>query len=152
MTDKHRLKITSLDRASEISLEIDDYEVDRYPSLNLIIEVKDGAFSGSVVTWLAMDDFNRFLSQLKQCEQTRQGEAVLVSMNPDEFKLQIQNFDRSGHFVVLYQITRFHYTLTGIMPQRLSGGFALNAEFFIELLSSFEELVVPMPSSSMNLS
>lgn len=150
MTDKHRLKITSLDRASEISLTIDDYEADRYPSLNLIVEIKDGAFSGSVITWLAMSDFNRFLSQLKQCERTRQGQAILVSMSPDEFKLQIQNFDRSGHFVVLYQIIR--YTATDTIQQSLAGGFELDAEFFVKLLSDFEELVVSVPSSSMKLS
>ena len=152
MTDKQKVTIVSLDRSSEIRITIDGAEVDNYPSLNVIVEVKDSAFSGSVITWLAMDDFNRFLAQLKQCERTRQGQAVLTSMSPDEFELQLQNLDRSGHFVALYKLTRLHYTTTGIIRQSLSGGFALDAEFFIKLLSDFEELVVPIPSSSMNKS
>lgn len=83
------MKIVSANKESVILLAIDKQEMDNYPSLNLVVEVKDGDFSGAIVTWLALSDFKRFLLQLKQCEQTRQGQAVLISMNPDEFKLQI---------------------------------------------------------------
>jgi hypothetical protein len=136
------VQLLSEDKKSVLTLDVDQADLSSYPSYNLSVEVMDGNFRGAVVTWMALDDLNTFLHQLEQCEQTRRGRAVLVSMDPDAFVLRIENSERLGHFVTHYQLTERNYTSERGTPCTLSGGFALDAELFAILVRDFAQFAV----------
>jgi hypothetical protein len=133
------VRLSSDDRMSSSTIEVDEV-VSEYPSLNLVVEVDDGGFRGAVVTWLKADTLAAFVEQLRECERTRRGCAVLTSMSPDELELRIEQADELGHFAASYRLMTDQYTRRGTFQHSLSGGFDLDAEWLAQTVADFAEL------------
>lgn len=69
------MELLAEDKKSVLTLDVDQTDLNCYPSYNLTVEVADGPFRGVVVTWVARDDLTAFVQQLNECEQTRRGHA-----------------------------------------------------------------------------
>src|ERR1035437_5553059 len=65
------------------------------------IVVRNRGFAAELhKVWITASDFDCFLAQLRQLDETRRGEATLQEIAKVEFCLQIQTVDRSGHIRV----------------------------------------------------
>ena len=84
------MKILSENLASHLVLEVTTPEP-LYPILRLFVSVDDEGFSGTYSeVWVSLDDYEKFLADLRLCEQTRRGNATLSSMSPDKFEVTIE--------------------------------------------------------------
>lgn len=78
----------------------------QYPSIQVDIEIKTNLLQGKFASiWFDEVSVDRFLSELKQLDETRNGEATLKSMSPDECVLIIRNIDALGHLGVILKIS-----------------------------------------------
>jgi hypothetical protein len=86
-------------------LELDRSEVgaphsptDEDVLLNITVQVS--SYSAADQCWIAANDLERFLADLRRLEARRQGEAVLVGASPDDFRLEFCSTDSVGHMAV----------------------------------------------------
>ena len=132
------MKILSENLASHLVLEVTTPEP-LYPILRLFVSVDDEGFSGTYSeVWVSLDDYEKFLADLRLCEQTRRGNATLSSMSPDKFEVTIEQCDGWGHFLLRYMLSK-NSRLTG--EKRVSGSFGLDASSFKELVEEFDNLI-----------
>ena len=131
------MELLSDDKTSTISFQVLGFEVEHYPSANLLVKVTDDGFSGSALVWVGADEWDAFVEQLRRCEQNRCGSASLASMDPGEFTLRIEKGDSLGHLVARFQLTQRHLTRAGNVARTLTGGFDLDSEFFAQTVQEF---------------
>jgi len=110
------------------------------------VTIRVGAFAGAVSTWIDGDVWAAFVEELQQLERTRQGEANLHSMSPDdELRLRFHSLDRAGHMGVEGSLIQNVYPIgKGPRPVRLQfGAFefdaGLLANFVIEMAAACGE-------------
>ncbi|MCA9796941.1 MAG: hypothetical protein KC910_34260, partial [Candidatus Eremiobacteraeota bacterium] len=65
--------------------------------LRVRIEVRSQGFGGVHTVWLQAGAFDQFLVTLDDLERSRRGEAVLVSLSDEEFRLRLFARDPAGH-------------------------------------------------------
>jgi len=118
-----------------IQIERIEYE-ERHPSYHFAISINQTPFQGAMNIWIEAPAFKLFLEELAECEQTRRGEATLVSMSPDEFRLRIFNTHSKGDFALTYALRDYR----GKFPPQLQGGFELDVSVFQQILRDFTEL------------
>jgi hypothetical protein len=146
------MRINSEDKKSFIELSRDDFfehpKPDPYPSVCLFISVADCGFAGIAgEIWIGYEEINPFLSDLKDCDRLRAGQATLQSMSPGEFSLTLECFDGSGHFILRYQLSHEIYFGSGPslrLKRGVTGGFLLDMEFFQILCNEFTALFQPL--------
>jgi hypothetical protein len=93
-------QIYSHENDSELTLDhIDTSPMDYDESLNFRINCRSGKFSGETNFWVSFDDWERFLYETKQINQSLIGNVTLNwgYVDEEKGKIQIQNIDKSGH-------------------------------------------------------
>jgi hypothetical protein len=78
----------SIERASE-SGAADDILV--------LVDIRCRGFTGRIDTWLLRQAWVCFCDQLERLEQSRQGEATVESISPQELRLVVRSIDHAGH-------------------------------------------------------
>ena len=144
MMKKTEMKVFSEDKASHIIVEVKDSELLYYPSVNLYVEIADGGFFGAHDVWVSLIDLMAFVTQLRQCEQTRQGKAILSSL--DELEMVIEKSDGWGHFWLQYRLRRTSFTRRHTVAHSLVGAFDLDASLFAQTVSEFADLLPDLVS------
>jgi hypothetical protein len=95
--------------------------------------------------WVEASDFRAFLSELQALEERRRGSATLVSMSPDELRLQVHSTDRAGHIGVTGQLGRWCYAGGGGMSWcQVSFDLALPCPSLLpQVLAEFRAMAAP---------
>lgn len=138
--------LKGIGRFSCLDLDIIEFELAYYPSLNIRVEVRDEGFVAAARdVWVEWEEWQHFLSDLQGCERVRTGHAALTSMSPDECEITIERGDGLGHFLLTYQLARDRYTCRGSMRQAFSGAFDLDMEHFQENVTEILELARSCP-------
>jgi hypothetical protein len=138
------MKIVSLNQQSVIYIEFVESDMERYPSVCVKVQVKDRGFSGyNKSIWIVLDDFNKFIEQLKELDQSRRGTAELHSMSPGELSITIAPVDRAGHLMLKYCLSRT--TIDGPFHEWISlsvtGRFDLDSTFFSNTVKQVEKFI-----------
>jgi hypothetical protein len=92
------MRIESDDKESFLTLFVREQEKNYLPSRRLAVKAELDGFRGSDdKIWVTDAECKKFLAQAEELERTRQGTAVLESMSPGEFRLELRVVDRAGH-------------------------------------------------------
>lgn len=133
--------IESKDRKSYLNIKYVDCEIERYPSVCVAVTVQDGDFRGyNKDVWFELDLLKDFINNLEALEKTRKGSVSLNSMSPDELEIKIETYDLSGHMFLNYKISQYTHYRSRINIISLTGGFELDATFFVNIISEFTDL------------
>ena len=91
-----------------IQLIVVDSELHYYPSYKLSVQLKTEEISAKFdrSIWVSEVDVQNFIQQLEALDKSRNGEAKLSSMSPDEFDLIIENLDTLGHLSVCLSLKK----------------------------------------------
>ena len=82
-----------------------------------------------------------FLTQAEVLERTRQGAAVLESMSPDEFRLELRVFDRAGHVELATVLSIIKVGDRKTQHLGIHGGFELDPSGLPSLVKSLRMLL-----------
>jgi hypothetical protein len=107
------------------------------PDLLLNVTIIVGGFSAADQSWIVVNDWHAFLSQLRQLEKLRRGSATLESASPRDLKLSFNATDLLGHMVVTGFVGR--ETPDGF-SQKLEFGFAFDPGMLLTFVRDFEKL------------
>src|SRR5947207_167423 len=66
----------------------------------VIVEVRCPGFTGRIDTWIIREAWIAFCSQLRDLEESRQGQATVESISPKEMRLTIRSIDNARHMAV----------------------------------------------------
>ena len=127
------------DRANAIELTLLERLPDDLPTpgdIHLRVKVEAEGFAGLSKVWIEKPMLELFTQDLLALERTRDGEAVLKSMNPDEFVLRLRSVDRAGHIAVNGQLGRITYGLKAY-EQRLHYAFDLSSDMLGTWVEAF---------------
>jgi hypothetical protein len=109
--------------------------------VELSVEVSSQQFSGCGFAWVAASAFATFVGQLRELEKRRQGEATLVGLSPEEFRLRIWSVDRRGHLAVGGLVTkRVHLGQAGPYDHALEFGFEFDPTLLPRVLVDFQAI------------
>lgn len=114
--------------------------------LRLSISVQSDDFSGKYgEVWIAKDDWATFLSSLRDLERERKGQAVLLSMAPEEFELRLRITDRAGHLATYGYLSRYHFRHPSGQAVRSRIEYCVNVDpsLLRELVELFTDLGEP---------
>jgi hypothetical protein len=103
----------------------------------LNITVQASGYSAADQCWIAANDFDRFLWQLRKLETRRQGQAILVGALPDDLRLEFYSTDSLGHMAMKGHIG--WQKSDGFLLQ-LKFGFGFEPDRLPSLLAYFETL------------
>jgi len=132
--NKEYISIIELERIS------DDLPTPGDVRLKVSVCIKE--FAGSYEdVWIEKDELKRFLLDLIKLEETREGEARLESMSPDEFWMEFRTIDRAGHMGVEVQLKRFQYSESKLWPRMVVGGFEFDVSTLPQLVREFKKLL-----------
>jgi hypothetical protein len=116
--------------------------IDRVPAhlptpgdMKFVVTVEAEGFRGRGSTWVVAECLTTFVQQLRKLEQVRRGEAELVSMSPDEFRLRVCFYDGAGHTMVEGRI--------GSLRQALEFRFSFCPSQLSAMVSEFAALTSP---------
>ncbi|AHM59261.1 hypothetical protein D770_04970 [Flammeovirgaceae bacterium 311] len=99
------MTISDDNRIREIVFTKVGSEYAHYSSVQVDVTIKTNSLQGRFSSvWFDKLSIDRFLSELKQLDETRKGEAKLESMSPDECVLIIKNIDAYGHLGVIIKV------------------------------------------------
>ncbi|WP_297429961.1 hypothetical protein [Clostridium sp.] len=135
------MKIFSEDRKSFIEIEFIESEKERMPSIKVSVTTQNEGFGGVLnSTWIEIDELNNFLLCMEEIDTKRRGRAHLCSMSPNEFLLDFEVFDKSGHIKVSYLIAKYisHPFFREIS---LHGEFDIDSSEFSSIVESFRTLI-----------
>ena len=101
-----------------------------------------GSYSG---VWFARPDLDKFVDQLSSVIETNQGAAILASMSPGEFLLEINSM--KSFIEVSVQLGRQQNSDLTNKSTILSGGFGIEMSGLESILIAFKSLVGPKDPS-----
>jgi hypothetical protein len=135
------MRIESNDRKSYLNIEYVDSEIERYPSVCVVITVQDGDFRGyNKDVWIELDLLKNYIENLKILDKTRRGAASMNSMSPEEFQIKIETYDLSGHMILNYKISQYAHRMPNTNIISLTGAFELDVSLFTNIISEFGHL------------
>ena len=142
------IEIKSTRGEAYLRIKIFEKEKIGFPSVQFRTIVRDEAVSGHFLGgWVRLDEFADFVTNLRLCEETRQGKASLPGLSPDEWNVTIEQKNGWGHFWLRYSFRSFitrskssHAQSTEIF-RTLSGDFDLDASLFVQHVLAFEALL-----------
>ncbi len=105
--------------------------------LLLNVTVKVSSYSAADQCWIATNDVERFLLELRQLESRRHGQAVLLGASPDDLRLEFYSTDSLGHMAVKGYVG---WQKSEEFPLQLMFGFAFEADRLPPLLEYFETI------------
>jgi len=68
--------------------------------LRLLVEVRCPGFTGRIDTWVLREAWIAFAEGLAALDERRQGEAIVESITPQEFRLVVRSTDSAGHMAI----------------------------------------------------
>ena len=107
------------------------------PDILLNVTIVVGGYSAAGQSWVLLDEWRGFLSQLRQLEKLRQGKAILMGASPRNLKLAFNATDSLGHMAVTGFLGR--ETPDGFL-QKLEFGFAFDPGMLLTLVRDLERL------------
>lgn len=119
-------------RSSIIRLTLVDIGPAYYPGFWVAIGIENDGFTGQATFHIDMPIWKAFLTELLECERTRQGSATLDGIDHWDSSLILGSADSTGHFDIHYQVRRGE--------NFLAGRFSLDMEFFGQMVSGFQRL------------
>ncbi|EKQ52667.1 MULTISPECIES: hypothetical protein [unclassified Clostridium] len=135
------MKIFSEDRKSFIEIEFIESEKERMPSIKVSVTTQNEGFGGVLnSTWIEIDELNNFLLCMEEIDTKRRGVAHLCSMSPNEFLLDFEVFDKSGHIKVSYLIAKY-ISYPFFREISLHGGFDIDSSKFSSIVEAFRTLI-----------
>lgn len=90
------------------------------------VEVAAGQFTGAAPRkWFHTDDVEQFITDLERLNARVEGSAILQSMSPDEFTLELTTVGLARHLIVLAQLKRQDWLEDRPFDQSVSIGFGI---------------------------
>ncbi len=118
-----------------------DFETDYYPSFRILINLKTeelvAEFNRSI--WISEADLDKFLIHLENLDASRIGNAELISMSPDEFKIRFSNLDKLGHILVRLQLCK-ESTIDKSYSDNLQVEFEIDPTSLRHIIDEFKEI------------
>jgi hypothetical protein len=99
------------------------------------VSVRTAGYAAADHCWVLRPDLERFLRELRTLDQTRQGQAVLVSVSPVGLRLEFYSTDSAGHMAIRGQVGRTD--ANGFLSQ-LRFGFTFEPDKLSSVLEYFE--------------
>lgn len=138
--DPYDFVIQSEDRKSQLLFLFKDLELERYPSINYEVEVKDDSFNGQIETWMTYEDFRSFVEKLSKAENNEADPIRLTAMSEEEFEMTF--IARSmGRYEIAYSMTKRRHSRSGLTETTLKGSFDYDIEFLGELKERLKSIV-----------
>ena len=110
--------------------------------VNVSVALSFREFSGSYDgVWLELTQMERFISDLKRLDDKRRGSATISSLSPDEFTLEIRSSDATGHMEIEAHLHRHQCSGPRYWPICLKGGFEVQPDNIVQLLSLFKTFI-----------
>ena len=136
------MRIESDDKKSFLTLFVREQEKEHVSSRRLAVKAELNGFRGSnEKIWVTDAECKKFLAQAEELERTRQGTAVLESMSPDEFRLELQVFDRAGHVELSTVLSSVKVGGRKTQQLGIHGGFELDPSGLPLLVKSLRMLL-----------
>jgi hypothetical protein len=134
----HTLKIQEQDALLELDVdEFGDANTPARGDVRLKVTVRTARYAAADHSWVIRPDLDRFLRELRALDQSRQGQAVLVSASPDGLRLELYSTDSAGHMAVRGQLGR--KDASGFLSL-LRFGFAFEPDKLPSVLEYFETI------------
>ena len=117
------MRIDGIDGQS-IEIELSERGPDDTPGqddLLLNVTVDLGGYSATEQSWVVFDDWQSFMQQMRQLEERRRGQAMLVGASPRELEVTFRVTDLAGHM-----------TVAGWVGREGARGFVRRLEFGFE--------------------
>jgi len=105
--------------------------------LLLSIAIQVGGYSAADQAWVPADAWHEFLSQLRELEKRRRGEAKLEGASPRDLRLTFRSTDTLGHMALTGHIG---WDAPGGFSRRLEFGFPFDPGFLPALVRDFQAL------------
>jgi hypothetical protein len=92
--------------------------------------------------WISASDWTRFGRELRALEESRRGEALLVSQSPADLRLRLYAWDRAGHIAVDGHVGAYHTVADRMREVTLSFAFEIDAGLLGRTVRAFETLAI----------
>lgn len=100
------MKLESDDKQTTLEIEPRGAQLHAYPSICVSIELTSRNVSCVLAdVWIELDRLRTFLSALDRLEASRETEAVLEGMSPDELHVRVFPLNRRGHVALEIKLT-----------------------------------------------
>jgi hypothetical protein len=100
-----------------------------------------GPFTGRNDTvWIGRDEWNQFLTLVRELDRTRHGEARVTAMSPAEFTLRLVVTDHAGHLAAVGWVGRQHAGRTDDEHDRVCFRIEIDPSTLSHLVSQFAAL------------
>jgi hypothetical protein len=124
-------------------------EIERTPSgipcagdVRIDVSIQLQEFSGHYSeVWLEFTEIEKFLIELHELNDSRNGNASIVSMSPDEFFLEIRASDNLGHMEIKTILQHYQYSGEKQRSVKVSGGFHVDPVAISQLISGIKSLI-----------
>lgn len=127
------MKITSIDRASNLLFTLKEIALDR--SISCSVKFTSHGFCGSNRSiWFSREELEKFIGELEALEKNRRGAARLTAMSPEEFSLSVSVDDSAGHTYCHVAISRQIFDFGRRLAQNVSGSFATDPSALASML------------------
>lgn len=122
--------------------------VDRVPKglpsdgdVELSVAVASEEFKGHGFAWVGAATMATFMSELRELERLREGEARLEGLSEGEFRLRVWSIDRRGHMAVGGMVTKqVHRGVKSPYVHSLEFGFEFDPTLLPKVLADFESI------------
>ncbi len=111
-------------------------------TIKLEVSVQSNSYSGCIQTWVGLAHFGDFLNELRTIEQIRVGTASLQGLSPNEFKMAIDIFDKSGHTLIRGQLMQPLYIRDIVHNVGCYFAFEFDPSLLPELVKDFQQLTL----------
>jgi hypothetical protein len=90
--------------------------------------------------WIHGKTFKSFLSDLRNLERGRPGDATMVSMSPRDFRLTIGSYDSVGHIAATGFMGKVSYGSTGMIESSIEFSIDLDPTVLRDFCAEIESL------------
>lgn len=136
------IKLIACNSRQLIEMKLVDWESKHLPSLCTQIGFLGGVvgYKGKKV-WYELSEVNNFIDSLNKLNEKYIGRAVLKSMSPREFEMEIENIDKFGHFVLKYSFTFYEYIGDHRVESLINSGFEIDLQTICKLANGFTKMI-----------
>lgn len=125
---KALMQIFSSDRSSFIRMNLQALQEAPFPSRQFSVSLQCHSFAATVdAIWIELLVLEQFLRELQEVASNRREITALISMSPNEFRLQVEAVPPRGHLLVKARLAYPVYLRDQIFSHQVEGGFELDA-------------------------
>jgi hypothetical protein len=109
------------------------------------VEVSCDGFKGKIESaWFSREDVDRFLSELRNLEETRKGSASLSNQSSrseyNPLRFELFSIDETGHLAASAELLKGNPAGGSLRPLRVSVSFPIDAGCLVSMLVEFRKL------------